>query len=440
MDKKYAIVGRSYLSLVNASTLLACEEGRRRVGDRKLIVIGGESPWLRYAVHEMGQPPCLLSLPAFASGYAQYQTHDPLSSAEFASLLRQQIESLKSRGVEFPDARVVDAARNSDGTYSLRLGNGADLVTEYVDFCMGAGPARLLALREVAEDSRTAYLAWAKMALLGQRSTGAIQTADQFLMDPDLAEGLRVGVYGTRGVAALCVDVASGNTPVTWMGRDRADLAQVLPLWFREQLQNRSITDLTGCELDGVRYLAEGRIEVRLGDQLIELDRLVLAMGSYSSRSQAADLGTEVLTPDPGFSEDWRNNLEAKRSIHADYWLGATDETGSARFFGPGFPLEAIKSLLEFRIVKQHLDSLWCQLPRGRESQVADFRLIPVQATAVAMANGYLSPGRGPLNVNTAFREEFADPATADTVIAERQKAPLLSAPGLSCFYPPAGG
>lgn len=63
----YAIIGRGFTAVVNLATLLRSEEGRRRVGDQTIFLIGFRDPWLGYKKHEMNQEREVMTLPGFTN-------------------------------------------------------------------------------------------------------------------------------------------------------------------------------------------------------------------------------------------------------------------------------------------------------------------------------------------------------------------------------------
>ncbi len=161
-ERYYAILGGSYLGLTNASTLLATQHG---LDGRKIILIGEEARWHRYADHEMGQPACFLSLPGFQALPADPGSDAPMRSGEFSRILREPEQYLAAR-IEIRNSLVTEMdplSPDAEEGFRLGLSTGETIDVERVDFCTGPGLPRVLEAGE-AEDPEHLLPDWVATA------------------------------------------------------------------------------------------------------------------------------------------------------------------------------------------------------------------------------------------------------------------------------------
>ena len=436
-----------------------------------MVLFGKPTPWHGYADHEMGQPPCLLSLPAFEVPLSSNMDGGAaVRSKDFSLFLSQQqdrlLENSKIEHVPSLVRAIAKQGRKGNSRFRIELTNGDIFHADYIDFCMGPGPARVPAISAIDEDSRSIYKTWVRSVWDRDESPlTSLLSAEQFLnLSPaPWPSHSRIAVWGGGGVALLSIDqLLKANYRVDWLEpRGNVDLTGAVPTELCERLTNSPrLINRTGSPVGTVRVL-ENKIDV-IG---IDFDGMVVAMGPYGSRDEVFDDQLKPLLPEWLFPLDIVKQQDIFDPIECElpgFFVGTQSPDKRLRFFGPSTTKLMIAGALNGRVgssvsgslayERDYLKTLWSGLPRfglapsfdppggPKELLPADHRLIPVQAAGIALANRFQPHLDRILNVNTAPREELArhlDGDDVNRVIEARVDAPIVGGvdPQIGCWY-----
>ncbi|MCH8150051.1 MAG: hypothetical protein IH987_19070 [Planctomycetes bacterium] len=98
----YVIIGRGFSAIVNHSTLLQSEWGKKRLGGCEVVYLGFPDPWQGYVTHNMNQDAMLLIHPGFLNpneGHRNIEDFltDWLPSNEFAGITKNEVAEIKRK-------------------------------------------------------------------------------------------------------------------------------------------------------------------------------------------------------------------------------------------------------------------------------------------------------------------------------------------------------
>jgi hypothetical protein len=176
----YVIVGRGFSAIANFTTMFRSKEGRARLAEQPVVMIGFPDPWLGYRHHEMNQQREVMTLPAFKNQLGPQpprNEHHPLWCAKlhqgaaecdipfvlsnnFADASKAEIEAVRREAIEagikfgvWNGAVDKITWNNSKKLFVVHVeGFAAEsgqpeqviITARYVDICVGPGQSRVL--------------------------------------------------------------------------------------------------------------------------------------------------------------------------------------------------------------------------------------------------------------------------------------------------------